>query len=153
MPHSGAFGLFLTLHILSAIFIIGPLGAVTAAAPRLVLLGQPALPKLRVALRITRRYPLATAVVAAFGAVIIREGSFGSVREITDFWLLWSIILWLAAILITLTLVASGLARAISAIEAGGDARRQLPMVTLGSAAAVFCWVAVISLMVVKPGM
>lgn len=152
MPHAGSFGLFLTLHILAAVFIVGPLGSATVAAPSLVRAGQPALPRLRTTLRATRRYPPATLLIALFGLVILREGSFGSVREITDGWILSSILLWLAAVTVTLGVIAPTLARAIAAIEAGQDTARLVPVVAVGSLVAVACWVGVIGLMVIKPG-
>ncbi|CAI7979357.1 MULTISPECIES: hypothetical protein [unclassified Parafrankia] len=152
MPHSGSFGLFLTLHVLSAVLLVGPLCVTTAAAPGLVRTGPAGLPRMRAAVRTTRYYPPATVLIVLFGLVIVRQGSFGSVRGFGDPWLAASIVLWLAAVSITMTVVARNLQKAVHEIERGGDARRQLPMITIGAAAAVTCWVVVIALMVVKPG-
>ncbi|OAA24239.1 putative integral membrane protein (DUF2269) [Frankia sp. EI5c] len=152
MPHSGSYGLVLTLHVLSAVLLVGPLCVTTAAAPRLVLAGPAGLPRLRAAARSTRYYPPATVLVALFGLVILREGSFGSVRRISDPWLTASITLWLVAVAVSLAVVSPRLRRAIEEIEGGGDAHRHLPLITIGAATAVTCWVLVIVLMVVKPG-
>ncbi|MEX5631315.1 hypothetical protein [Parafrankia sp. FMc2] len=152
MPHSGSYGLFLTLHVLAAVLLVGPLCVTTAAAPRLVLGGPAALPRLRAAVRSTRYYPPATVLVTGFGLVILRAGSFGSTRGLGDPWLTASLTLWIAAVVITMAVVSRNLRRAVYEIERGGDGRRQLPMITIGAAAAVTCWILVVVLMVVKPG-
>lgn len=152
MPHSGSYGLFLTLHVLCAVLLVGPLCMTTMAAPRLVQAGPAGLPRLRAAARATWYQPPATVLVALFGLVIVDEGSFGSVRSLGDGWLVASIALWLAAMAITMGVVSRGLRSAVHEIERGGDARRQLPVITIAAAAAVTCWVLVIILMVVKPG-
>jgi hypothetical protein len=152
MPHTGSFGLVLSLHVLSAVFVVGPLGLATVTAPWLLRAGRDALPALRGAVRATRGYSLASVVVAGLGFVILHEGSFGSVRKISDGWILWSIVLWACAVVLGLTVVARGLAAAVEEIEAGRDGRRHLPAVAVGGLATTLCWVTIVVLMVVKPG-
>ncbi|KPM57817.1 hypothetical protein CcI49_23720 [Frankia sp. CcI49] len=152
MPHSGSYGLFLTLHVLSAFLLVGPLCMTTATAPWLVHAGPAGLSRLRAAARTTWYLPPATILVALFGLVIIHRGPFGSLRRISDPWLLTSGLLWITAVVISMAVISRGLRRAVHDIERGGDARRQLPAITIGAAATVTCWVVIICLMVMKPG-
>jgi hypothetical protein len=138
--------------VLTGVFVVGPLGLVTLTAPWLLRSGRAALPFLRAAVRATRGHSLASVVVVALGMVILHEGSFGSVRKITDGWIVWSIGLWGCAVLLGLAVVARGLAAAVAEIEAGDDGRRHLPAVAVGGVATALCWAAIVVLMVVKPG-
>lgn len=152
MPHSGSYGLFLTLHVLGAVLLVGPLCVTTACAPRLVSAGPAALPRLRAAARSTRYLPPATVLVVLCGLVILKHGSFGSVRGLDDGWLFASTLLWITAVVVTMGVVSRNLRLAVHAIERGGDGRGQLAAITIGASVAVTCWIVVITLMVVKPG-
>ncbi|EIV95597.1 membrane protein [Frankia sp. QA3] len=152
MPHPGSFGLLLTLHILLAVFVVGPLTLVCAAVPRLLRVGPGALPMLRLAARLVRGFGLASLLIVVTGAGMVHQGSFGSVRSFSDSWLLGSLVLWVVACGICLAVIAPGLSHAVAEIDAGGDARRRLGSITGGAVLSSACWVMVVALMVVKPG-
>ncbi|WP_261559795.1 DUF2269 domain-containing protein [Frankia tisae] len=152
MPHPGSFGLLLTLHILLAIFVVGPLTLVCASVPSLLRTGPRALPILRLAGRLVRGFAVASLLIVVTGAGMVHQGSFGSVRSFSDSWLLGSLVLWVVACGICLAVIAPSLSHAIAEIDAGGDARRRLGSITGGAVLSSACWVVVIALMVVKPG-
>jgi hypothetical protein len=152
MPHSGSFGFILTLHVLGAVFIVGPLVLVTVAAPLLLRSGRAALPVLHLSLRAVRWLAVASLLIAATGLAILRQGTFGSVRTLRDTWLAGSLLLWVVAVTVTLGVVAPGLARAVRALEGGRETVRWNLMITGGAMLTTVCWALIIALMVVKPG-
>jgi hypothetical protein len=152
VPFRGSFGVVITLHVLTAIFIIGPLAATTVTAPRLVRAGRDGLAGLRGAIRAVRYLSLGSIATAGLGFSLVHQGSFGSVRSLSDTWLTWSLILWVVAVAVNLAVVAPALGRAAHAIERRGDGRRHLPAVALGGGLTTLCWVVIVILMMEKPG-
>jgi hypothetical protein len=152
VPFRGSFGVAITLHVLTAIFIIGPLAASTATAPRLVRLGPDGLVGLRGAVRAVRYLSLGSIVTAGLGFSLVHKGSFGSVRSLSDTWLTWSLVLWVVAVLVNLAVVAPALERAARDIARHGDGRRHLPTVALGGGLTTLCWIVIVILMMEKPG-
>lgn len=151
MPNRGAFGAILTLHILTAVFVIGPMAVAAMTAPRLIRGGDASLAALRGVLRSTRYYPLASLIVVGLGFAIISKGPYGYHRSVTEPWILVSIILWALAAALTFFVVATFVERAITAIEQGDDARRLIGPIAGAGGIASLCWVAIVVLMVVKP--
>jgi len=152
MPHPGAFGLLLTLHIALAVFVIGPLTLICAATWPLLRAGAGGLPVLRTARRLVRGLAVASLLIALTGVGMVHEGSFGSVRSLGDAWLAASIALWAVACLACLGVVAPAMSRAITDIGAGGNARRRLVPIAGGALLSTGCWLVILALMVVKPG-
>ncbi|MBX6391437.1 MAG: hypothetical protein IRZ08_21020 [Frankia sp.] len=153
MPHKGAFGLVLTLHVLGAVLLVGPLAASGLLLPLLVRTGQPALPLLRPVPRLLRLAAAGTLGVAALGAVLVNRGPFGSVRGFGDGWLAGSLVLWAVAVVLTVTAMAGGVAGAVADIErTGALARGRLARLAAAGLVATACWCLVVVLMVVKPG-
>jgi hypothetical protein len=152
VPFRGSFGVVITLHVLTAIFIVGPLATSTLTAPKLVRAGRDGLAGLRSATGTVRYLSLGSIVTAGLGFSLVHQGSFGSVRSLSDTWLIWSLILWVVAVLVNLVVVAPTLGRAARDIERHGDGRRHLPAVALGGGLTTLCWVLIVVLMMVKPG-
>lgn len=163
MPYRGSFGVAMALHVLTAVFVIGPLGLTTLIAPALLrgkrtgdgggtVAGGGTLPGVRTAVRFIRGLSLASVLVVGLGFVILREGTFGSVRGVTDPWILWSIVLWAVAIIINLVPLDRALSRAVDTVEAGGDVRGLVPVVAVAGVGSSLCWVLIVIMMVVKPG-
>jgi cbb3-type cytochrome oxidase subunit 3 len=138
----------LWLHVLAAIFVIGPLTVAMSAAPGSVKDGAEALPLLRWFHRTTRYYGLGSLLVIATGAWVVpldKDVSFSSA------WLSAAMAMFIVAVLAVL-FSAREQGKAIAALEAGGD-----PAVAAGrmSAAAGFTgllWIAILVLMVWHPG-
>ncbi|MCK9877198.1 MULTISPECIES: hypothetical protein [Frankia] len=152
MPHPGAFGLLLTLHVVLALFLLGPLALVCVTAPVLLRAVPGPLPVLLLATRLVRVLAAASLLIVLTGVGLVHQGSFGSVRSLGDGWLLGSLLLWALGCASCLGLVAPGMSRAITEVEAGGDARRRIAGVAVGAATSTLCWLLVASLMVIKPG-
>nr|MDT0664075.1 histidine kinase [Micromonospora sp. DSM 115978] len=133
MPYRGSFGLVVTLHVLLAVFVVGPLAFATAFAPWLLLRrraladdgGRRAVVAGLVGTTWAVRGLSAIAVLAGgLGFVVLDEGTFGSVRSVSDPWILYSIVLWALAILINLVPLDRLLTRARSAVALGEDPQR-----------------------------
>ncbi len=161
MPYRGSFGVAMALHVLTGVFVIGPLGLATLTAPMLLRAkrnggeagtGAAALPAMRAAIRSIRWLTLASVLVVGLGFALMHQGTFGSVRNVTDPWILWSIALWATAVIINLVPLDRALSRAVDTLEAGHDARGLAPVVAAAGVASSVCWVSIVILMVVKPG-
>jgi hypothetical protein len=154
MPHSGPYGLVLVLHIVGAMFVISPLALAGLCLPAMSFVGLRALPFLRPAPLLLRVAGAASLGVVGLGLVLVRQGPFGSVRHYGDGWITSSVALWGIATLLTVTILASGVATAVAEIEQTGmAARHRLPWLALTGLITTACWIAIVYLMVVKPGM
>ncbi|WP_462203407.1 hypothetical protein [Frankia sp. CcWB3] len=152
MPHSGSFGLLLTVHVVVGVFVIGPLTLITVVTPRLLRLGAGALPILRLCVRMIRALTLASLLIVVTGLGLVNQGSFGSVRSLGDPWLSGALVLWVVATGISLGIIAPGLAHAVKEIDAGGDTHRRTLPIMGGVAVSTACWVLIIASMAIKPG-
>jgi|GEM_PF-2213426 len=154
MPHSGPYGLVLALHVVGAMFLISPLAIAGLCLPAMAFVGLPALPVLRPAPLLLRLAAVASLGVVGLGMVLVHQGPFGSVRSYDDGWITSSIALWAIANLLTVTVLAGGIATAVSEIEQTGmAARHRLPWLALTGLVTTACWIGIVFLMVVKPGM
>ena len=153
MPHSGAYGLLLALHVLVAMFVVTPLVFGGLFLPAMAYIGLRMLPWLRPAPLLLRIGSAATLVVVALGLVLVPRGPFGSVRGYGDDWITSSMSLWAIATLLTVTVLAGGLSTAIREIEQTGmAARHRLPWLALVGLIITACWIGIVFLMVMKPG-
>ncbi len=153
MPHSGAYGLILALHVLAALLVVGPLVFGGLCLPALTFVGLRALPVLKPAPLLLRIAATASLGVVALGMVLVPKGPFGSVRGYSDGWITSSVALWAIATLITVTILASGVATAVAEIEQQGmAARHRLPWLALAGVISTACWITIVFLMVMKPG-
>ncbi|MCM3887275.1 hypothetical protein [Frankia sp. R82] len=152
MPHPGAFGVLLTLHVVLALFLLGPLALVCVTAPVLLRAVPGPLPVLLLATRLVRVLAAASLIIVLTGVGLVHQGSFGSVRSLSDGWLLSSLVLWVVGCACCLGLVAPGMSRAIAEVEAGADVRRRIAGIALGAGTSTLCWLVVAALMVIKPG-
>ncbi|MBL7498586.1 hypothetical protein I6A84_03465 [Frankia sp. CNm7] len=154
MPHSGPYGLVLTLHVLGALFVISPLTFAGLCLPALAFVGHRALPILRPAPWLLRIAAVASLGVVALGLFLVPRGPFGEIRGYGDGWITSSMALWAIATLLTVTILAGGVSTAVAEIEQTGmAARRRLPWLALTGLITTACWISIVYLMVVKPGM
>lgn len=138
----------LWLHIAAAIFLLGPLTAVTMRTPGAIRQGAEALPLLRWFHRTTRIYGIGSIVVFAFGAAVV---PLTDDVHFDDGWLSASMGMFLVAWLIVLVVVRDQ-RRAIREIEGGGDAAVHAGRLGALSGIVALLWIAVLALMVFKPG-
>jgi uncharacterized membrane protein len=115
---------FLTaLHVVGAVFVVGPMAVLPMTAMRAVRAGSA--PVVELLARSTRIFSLASLVVAFLGFGVL--GVIGKTDKIsvTTAWVLTSIVLYAAALLVSLFLVVPSLEAAATALGTGGaDAGR-----------------------------
>lgn len=151
MIYRGGYAVLLALHLLTAIFVVGPLAVTTVQAPRAVRAGR--LDEVRAALRTTRLYGYASVLVVAFGAALVGLSGHGTARwSMGSAWVSAAWALWLVALGVTLLLVVPAQERAVEQLERGDAAGGQAGRIAAGGGVAMLCWTTIIVLMVVKPG-
>lgn len=138
-----------SLHVLAAVFLIGPLVFAASASPRALRAGAEGLGTLRFLSRTTRNYGYASLVVVVLGMANVRD-KYGISFSQTWVWL--SLVLTVGAIAIFVLLVAPAQAAAVADIEAGKSPAHRLPLISAGSGIASLALLAVVFLMIYKPG-
>ena len=131
----------LVIHVVLAIFVIGPLVAAANQAAR--------------ALRADDGRGLAlvsqTVTVYGWGSLLVAVFGFGLVRDdvsLSDGWLLASVILFVVAAVLVLALLAPMLRRAVAT---GGDTAALAPRAAMVGGLAALCYVVIAVLMVWRP--
>jgi uncharacterized membrane protein len=139
--------LFTVLHVVSAVFIVGPMAILPMTAMRAVRAGNAG--QVLVLAKSTNLLSLLSllVIVFGFGAMSLADKKYE--LSVTTPWILWSIILYAIALGLTLFLVVPTMRRAAEAIE-GGTASKY-PAIAAGSGVASLLLVAVVVLMVWKP--
>ena len=150
MTYSGSYAVVLVLHLLTAVFVVGPLAIAAVTSPRHARAGRA--DALRDAARTTRLYALGTLLTVLLGSAMIGLGEVGAAWSMGQLWVSASYALWIVALALTLGLVVPGQRAALRAIEAGSDAAEAARRIAVGGGLALLAWVAIIVLMVVKPG-
>lgn len=142
------YDLVLVVHLLVAVFVVGPLAITAMHAPSHARAGD--LPALRRDLLTTRLYSALTAVGVATGAVLAAD------RFATDQpWVLASYAVWFVALAAHVAVVGGAVREAVEALEAdpAADASRWAGRMAAGAGVASLAWVVLVVLMVVKPGL
>ena len=149
MRYLGSYAVVLALHLLTVACVVGPLAVAAVSSPRLVRAGD--LEGLRSAVRTTRIYAAATLVTVLLGTALVGLSGTGTTKwDMGDAWIVGSYVLWLAAVVLTVAVVLPGLRAAVAALESSGTAATG--RIAVGAGLAMLCWVAIIVLMVSKPG-
>lgn len=159
--------LFATLHVVSAVFIVGPMAILPMTAMRAIRAGQAG--QVQVLARSTQVFALLSLLVVVFGFGIL--GFTTHDVTITTSWVLWSLILFAIALGVTLFLVVPAMQKAADELLAAGPsgpsgvaatptaggagtrapARSGYPAVAMGSGIAALLLVVVVVLMTWKP--
>lgn len=140
--------LVVLLHIAGAIFLIGPLTAVTSISPRFIRSGRPGLPALELLHDATRYGTYASVVVLLLGLWL---GTMGK-NHLGDVWITVSITLFLVALGLLLGLVMRDQSTAIRRIRNDEIASVQAGRVAGVSAAVALLWLVILVLMIYQPG-
>jgi uncharacterized membrane protein len=148
------FKLLLFLHLLAAIFAVGPLvGAATTASRAL---RRPDADAARSAARTIRLYSLVSIVVVIIGMGLMSQKESGDssaeVAKIGDTWIWLSLLLWACAMAVALGLLAPSLARAAAEIGGGGTASGMVSRVAAAGGVIGLIYAAIVLLMVYQPG-
>lgn len=150
MRYTGSYAVVLALHLLTVVFVVGPLSVTAVTASRLVRSGDVA--TLRAAARTTRLFSIFTVVTVALGSSLLGLGSVGAQWKPSQGWVSASYALWLVAIGLTIGLVLRGLRAAAEAAERGEPTDGFAGRVAVGGGLAMLCWLTIVVLMVTKPG-
>ncbi len=147
------FELMTVLHILAAVLVIGPLVHAVTTAGRALRQNDAA--AATSAARMTRIYAYASVVVVVFGFGLMSAKSPYTGEAVATFsepWIWLSVVLWIVAAALALAVTAPGLEAAADRI-AGGTALDSVKGRVLGSGIVVaVLFVAIIVLMVYRPG-
>ena len=148
--YTGSYAVVLALHLLTVVFLIGPLAVTVVTAPRLVRAGDVA--GLGAAIRTTRLFTIASVVTVALGSALLGLGTVGDQWKPSQAWVSASYALWLVAVALNLALVLPGLRGAVAAAGRGEPTAGFGGKVAIGGGLAMLCWLAIVVLMVSKPG-
>ena len=148
------FKLLLFLHLLAAIFAVGPLvGAATTASKALRNSDAGAATS---AARVVRLYTYVSLVVVILGmGLMSAKPPFGSsehVAEIGDTWIWLSLLLWAGAVAVSLGVLAPSLTKAAAEIGGSGSADALVGRVAAAGGAIGLIYAAIVLLMVYRPG-
>ena len=148
------FDILLALHLLFAIFAVGPLvhGATTAA--RGVRTGDGA--ATASAARMLKIYAYASVLVVILGFGLMsakpKYGKAAHVAEFSETWIWVSALLWLVAMALVLGLVVPTLERATARIKGEQSVATLTGRVAAGGGVVALIFVAIVFLMVYQPG-
>ncbi|MGN6251943.1 MAG: DUF2269 family protein [Marmoricola sp.] len=148
------FKILLALHLLTAVFAIGPLvGAATTAARGLRSNDAAATAS---AARTLTIYSYASILVIIFGFGLLSSktpyGDHGAPGDFGDLWVWLSLVLWVVALGITLGLVVPALRQATATVGAAGDLRSLSARVGAGGGVVALIFAVIVFLMVYQPG-
>ena len=142
------------LHVVGAVFIVGPMAILPMSAMRAVRAGNAG--QVAMLAKSTNLFSWLSllVVVFGFGAMSMADEEFN--LSITTPWILWSIILYVVALALSVFLVVPTMRKAAEAIESTPSAdasagRASYPAIAAGSGIAALLLVAVVVLMVWKP--
>ncbi len=149
--------LFAVLHVVSAVFIVGPMAILPMTAMRAVRAGNAG--QVEVLAKSTNLISLLSLLVVFFGFGVMGLADKKYDLSVGTPWILWSIILYVIALGLTLFLVVPTMRRAAETIrgaesstaESSTAESSKYPAIAAGSGVASLLLVAVVVLMVWKP--
>jgi hypothetical protein len=148
------FKLLLFLHLIAAIFAIGPLVGVTTTASRALRTSDAG--AATSAARLVRGYSYASVVVVILGMGLMSQKApwdkTRNVAEMGDTWIWLSLLLWACAVGVALGLLAPSLTRAAAEIGANGSAGAMVGRVAAAGGVIGLLYAVIVLLMVYQPG-
>lgn len=139
--------LFAVLHVVSAVFIVGPMAILPMTAMRAIRAGDAR--QVETLAKSTNLLSLLSLLVALFGFGLMGMADPKLHLSITTPWILSSIVLYVVALAVTLFLVVPTMRRAAEALREGTASR--YPQLAAGSGVASLLLLVVVILMVWKP--
>jgi uncharacterized membrane protein len=137
----------LALHVLTAIFAIGPLVHAATTAGRGVRQGDAA--ATAASARVARLYGYVSVIVVVLGLSLVRPKWHA---EFGDTWVWLSLGLWVAAIALVLALIVPSLDRATEKIKAGEAADSLTARIAAAGGVVGLIFAGIVFLMVYRPG-
>ncbi|HEX7354161.1 MAG TPA: DUF2269 family protein [Mycobacteriales bacterium] len=139
--------LVVSLHVVAAVFVLGPLMFAISATPRAIRSGGAA----------TLRFLVATTRVYAYGSIIVLLLGLGAVRSkyhmsYGQTWVWVSIVLFVVAFGLITGVVLPAQRRALRLLDEGASATDQLPAIGAGAGIASVLIAVIVFLMIYQPG-
>ncbi len=145
------FRILLALHLLLAVFAVGPLAHAVTTAGRGIRRGDGN--ATAYAARMARIYTYASVLVVVLGFALMSSKRNGhKVAEFSDTWAWLSLLLWVAAAVLSLAVVVPTLDRATTLIEAEQSVVTLTARVAAAGGVIGLLFAAIIVLMVYRPG-
>lgn len=148
------FKLLLFLHLLAAIFAVGPLVGAATTASRAV--RTPDAAAATSAARMIRIYSYVSLVVVILGMGLMSQkapwDSSEEVAKIGDTWIWLSLLLWVAAMAVSLALLAPSLTKAAAEIGSGRGVGPLTGRVAAAGGTIGLLYAVIVVLMVYQPG-
>lgn len=138
---------FAVLHVVTAVFIVGPMAILPMTAMRAVRSGNASQVATLAKSTSILTWLSILVVVLGFGVMGMSEWDI----SMTTPWILWSLILWVVAAVLTMAVVVPSMKRAAAALETGDASGARYPAIAAGSGVASILLVIVVILMVWKP--
>lgn len=137
----------LALHVLTAVFAIGPLVHAATTASRGVRRGDAS--ATAAGARMARIYAYVSLIVVVLGMSLVRPEWHA---EFGDTWVWLSLALWAAAVVLVLVLIVPALDRATELIRAEKSARHLSAGIAMSGGAVGLIFAGIVFLMIYKPG-
>ena len=138
------------LHVLVAVFVVGPMAILPMTAMRAVRAGEAG--QVTTLAKSTNLYALISLLVVVTGVIAVALSPAEYHTTIVTPWVLWSLILTIVAIGLTIGLVVPTMRNAAAALASGAPASdARYPAIAAGSGVASLLLVVVTVLMVWKP--
>ena len=145
------FKLLLAIHLLFAIFAIGPLAHAATTAARGVRKSDPAATAASV--RMLRVYSWASVLVVVAGAALMSVKRNGEkVGEFSDLWIWLSLVLWLVSVVLILTVAVPALTRVTRQLGEGAAVSTMTGRIAAIGGIVGVLFAAIVFLMVYRPG-
>lgn len=141
--------ILLTLHLISAVFLIGPLVAAGTRSIRLARTGDTA--GLRTTARLVTIYGWASLAVLVFGLAMVQGKDKGAHVAFSDGWVIASIILFLVAFGLVLGVLRPALRVAIGRSDAGESSAGLSGRIAASSGLVSVLYLTLVVLMVYQP--
>ena len=157
--------LFAILHVVTAVFIVGPMAIIPMTAMRAVRAGNAS--QVRTLAKSTNLLSLLSLLTVVFGFGVMGMSDPKDKLSVTTPWILWSIIAYIVALGLTLFVVVPAMRKAADALdtvpagipadvstpaaEAAGLESRGYPAIAAASGVASLLLILVVVLMVWKP--
>ncbi len=138
---------FAVLHVVAAVFIIGPMAILPMTAMRAVRSGNSS--QVATLAKSTSILTWLSILVVVFGFGVMGMSEWDI--SITTPWILWSLILWVVAAVLTMAVVVPSMKKAAAALEADSSSTARYPAIAAASGVASILLVVVVILMVWKP--
>jgi uncharacterized membrane protein len=147
------FKILLALHLLTAIFAIGPLVGAATTASRGLRTGDAGATDS--AARTLTIYSYASVLVVIFGfGLMSADDPYGpgKVADFGDTWIWLSVLLWLVSMALVLAVTVPALKQAATAIGSGATTDRLVARVAASGGVVGLIFAAIVFLMVYRPG-